>query len=569
MTISAQQEATLEHARRALAQGYTGQAAELAGKLAAEAPQLDAAHLVLGKALVRLGHLERGEAELREALRLAPDAAQTAVALSELLVATDRASEARAVLAPYIARTEADIFVLTAEAVALKSLRRFAEAAAVYERARDVTPKSAVAEHNLAGVYGDMQRFADSLDGVERAFAKGLDAPETWLVKARALQGLGRFEDAETAYREALRRRPSDADAHGELAQLIWMRTEDARAAAEPLMAALRGDPANLALVIKKAQLDEYSGNPRLAYAVLGEAPPAVRAAAPVEALAAQLASHFDPPRALAHARKAAAAAPDQHIVLAALCQAQLAIGDAEAAAGTALEMRRRWSLDQHAIALLATAWRIMGVPAYRELFDYQRFVRARPIETPDGWASRDAFVADLAASIERLHTLRTHPIGQSLRQGTQSPQGLLHSADPVVQAFFKAIDATIRRYISELKPTDGPLGARLGDGDYAFHGAWSVRLRPGGFHTDHVHQQGWISSACHLVTPASVDRGHEGWLKFGEPGVPTLPRLGAEHLVRPESGVLVLFPSYMWHGTVPFTGEDERLSIAFDLLPA
>src|SRR5439155_13673383 len=101
-----------------------------------------------------------------------------------------------------------------------------------------------------------------------------------------------------------------------------------------------------------------------------------------------------------------------------------------------------------------------------------------------------------------------------------------------------------------------------------AFNGIWSVRLRPGGFHADHVHTMGWLSSACYIALPQAVERGREGWLKFGEPGVPTSPALAAEHYVKPEPGLLALFPSYMWHGTVPFSGDEPRLSIAFDLVP-
>ena len=64
------------------------------------------------------------------------------------------------------------------------------------------------------------------------------------------------------------------------------------------------------------------------------------------------------------------------------------------------------------------------------------------------------------------------------------------------------------------------------------------------------------------------MERGHEGWLKFGEPGVVTNPPLGPEHFVKPKAGDLVLFPSYMWHGTVPFGGDEPRLTVAFDVLP-
>ena len=43
----------------------------------------------------------------------------------------------------------------------------------------------------------------------------------------------------------------------------------------------------------------------------------------------------------------------------------------------------------------------------------------------------------------------------------------------------------------------------------------------------------------------------------------------GPEHFVEPAAGMLVLFPSYMWHGTVPFATGAPRLTAAFDVVPA
>ena len=60
-----------------------------------------------------------------------------------------------------------------------------------------------------------------------------------------------------------------------------------------------------------------------------------------------------------------------------------------------------------------------------------------------------------------------------------------------------------------------------------------------------------------------------EGWIRFGRPGIPTRPPLEAQHFIKPEPGLLALFPSYMWHGTVPFSGDETRLTIAFDVVPA
>jgi hypothetical protein len=63
---------------------------------------------------------------------------------------------------------------------------------------------------------------------------------------------------------------------------------------------------------------------------------------------------------------------------------------------------------------------------------------------------------------------------------------------------------------------------------------------------------------------------GHtgEGILSFGAPGMVTTPPLDAELSLRPEAGQLVLFPSYFWHGTLPFHSEQPRLTVAFDVVP-
>jgi hypothetical protein len=58
------------------------------------------------------------------------------------------------------------------------------------------------------------------------------------------------------------------------------------------------------------------------------------------------------------------------------------------------------------------------------------------------------------------------------------------------------------------------------------------------------------------------------GCLQFGQPteeyGVALAPR----KIIDPVAGELVLFPSYIWHGTVPFHGPDTRLTLAFDVVP-
>ena len=557
----------LETVRRLLSGGSVGQARGLLRPLLAERPDWPAANLLLGQALIAAGDKIGAESALRAALAGDPTEAEAAARLAPLLTARRAASEAVALLRPFAADPAADLRLLTAYGEALKTLGRLGEAASAYLRAAEAAPGNGAAWHNLAGALGDAHRFSESEAACRQALAAGLEAPETWLVLGRSLTGLGRFDEAEAAFREALRRRAGYGEAHADLAQLIWMRTEDLAAASAHLDVMLKASPLDGGLIIAKAKLVEYAVGPGEAYDALADVFEQLSADPQVQVAAALLAVWRDPAAALIHAQRAVTNSGGAPPALAALCQANLAAGRPAVAAEIAAGLIREWPLDQHPVTLAATAWRMLDDPRYRALYDYERLVRSYEIETPAGWPNLEAFLAELADHLKALHVLRAHPIGQSLRHGAQTGQTLARSEAPVVKAFFAAIDAPIRSYIEGLKGHDDVLGARVATG-YRFAGAWSVRLRPGGLHVNHIHPMGWISSAFHVELPTAIENGHEGWLKFGEPGSATDPTLTAEYFVKPKAGTLVLFPSYMWHGTEPFAGDEPRLSIAFDALP-
>jgi hypothetical protein len=238
--------------------------------------------------------------------------------------------------------------------------------------------------------------------------------------------------------------------------------------------------------------------------------------------------------------------------------EADLALGRGEAAARKGETLSAAYPQDLYVTALLAAAWRMTGDPRHSQLYDYNRLVKTYRITAPQGWATLEAYLADLERALDRLHGGLTHPVGQSVRHGSQTMRALIDYPDPEIAALFEAIDAPIRQHIAAME--EGSQG-------YEIAGAWSVRLNRQGFHTDHVHPEGWLSSAFYIRLPDAPER--EGWLKFGEPGTPTRPHLEAQHFIKPEPGMLVLFPSYMWHGTVPFSTDGTRLTCAFDVVRA
>ncbi|WBQ14176.1 putative 2OG-Fe(II) oxygenase [Hyphomonadaceae bacterium BL14] len=458
---------------------------------------------------------------------------------------------------------------LCARADALKAQKRLEEALAVHELAAAAYPDNPVALHNLAASQGDCGRHEASAANARRAIALGLKAGETRVVLARALMQLGALDAAAEAYDAACAINAAMVDAQLERCQLIWMRTGDQAQALDGLERDIAARPGFGPLEYVRARALDYMGDLEGACAqmealAVREPRQLVLQCAAVYLLtrAGQLDS------ARARARQALQIAPEGLTALEAWTHVCLATGDGEAAQASAQRLVALAPDNQNAVNLQAMAWRMSGDRRFDGLYDYHALVRPQTIAPPPGWTSQAAYLADLAAELKAAHPYRTHPFGQSVRHGSQRPD-ILSVQTPAIQAFRQALDPLVDAYIEGLGEGGDPLRRRRA-GRWRIHGVWSVWLTPGGFHTDHVHPDGWISSAFYVELPDAVSAGgREGWIRFGEAGIPVTPAQSAQHWVKPEPGMLVLFPSYMWHGTVPFGGEQARLTMAMDIVPA
>ncbi len=434
-------------------------------------------------------------------------------------------------------------------------------------------PADRIAWHNLAAAEGDLGRVVEAEAAARRAIALGVAAPETRLVLARALQGQRRLDEAQQMFEEAVRLRPGYVEAHRDLAQLIWMRSADAPASLALLDIALATAPGEPGLHLVRSVVLEFAGDPNGALAAAEAGMAHVPNDRPLLLQAAHLAlACGDTPRGMSLAQRASLLAPaGSPPEMMTMCEALLAAGRIEEADGIAEELVRALPNNQYALALQATAWRLRGDRRHRALCDYAALVDTRKLDVPAGWPSLDAFLAALAADLASLHPFESHPLQLSVRGGSQLHLQAPEISRPLVGALFTSIAAAVQRHIARIGQGADPLRSR-NTGRFGFSGAWSVRLRSGGHHTDHVHPHGWISSACYVSLPQEMGRDdgdHSGWLRLGKPAIPTLPPLEAEHYVRPEPGLLVLFPAYMWHGVEPFTSRADRLSVAFDVVPS
>ncbi|MBS0296920.1 MAG: tetratricopeptide repeat protein [Proteobacteria bacterium] len=592
----------LRNARGAIQAGRPDHAHQWLDPLVKAKPGLAEARHLLGALLRVEGDLAGAEREVRQAVKLAPDKAVYRVSLARVLLELGREVEAErelkaalrvapgdetalSLLVPRLyARADwAELATVTegasrlapdiaeARVQALTALGREDEALATQRALVEAHPALGRAEHDLAVMLSNRGELAEAEDTARAAIAHGFDDPEAWLLAGRMAMRQGDLDKAEADFREALRRVPDHGSAHQDLAELVWMRTGDATAAMATFDKRLK-EADTESLWWMKPRIMSFVGGPQAAADAAAEAAEHFPGHGSFAMLASQSAAEADRPEdALKFADAVWKQAPDSLPAHSAMLYATLCAGEADKAVVHAEAMRRlRNPNDQFAIAMLYTAWRLAGDPRAAELYDYDSLVRTYRLDTPEGWPSLEAFLADLKAALEAQHFYKTHPFSQSIRHGSQTMQGLLTSKDPAIAAFFATVSKSIDRHVRYLGKGRDVLRAR-NTGRWAFEGAWSVRLKRDGRHVDHVHPSGWLSSAFYVEAPRAAVEGQDrgGWIKFGEPGMITRPHLEPERFVKPEPGMLVLFPSYMWHGTVPFTTDESRLTVAFDMVPA
>ncbi|WP_169799444.1 2OG-Fe(II) oxygenase family protein [Novosphingobium lentum] len=214
-----------------------------------------------------------------------------------------------------------------------------------------------------------------------------------------------------------------------------------------------------------------------------------------------------------------------------------------------------------------ALLWRITGDPRWKWLEGDERLIGVYDI----GSAMGD--LAGLADLLRHLHQGVSRPLDQSVRGGTQTDGNLLARAEPELRRLRAVLLDAVAGHVAQLPPpVPGHPTLHVRREPLRIAGAWSVRLSGAGFHIDHMHQQGWLSSALYVALPQGAQgigaahgaRRNAGWLAFGENRA-LLPDLEGFRLVEPKVGQLVLFPSTMWHGTRPFEA-GERLTVAFDI---
>ncbi len=480
-------------------------------------------------------------------------------------------AEARRSLEQAARLCPADPRIHNALGTVYRELDRLDDAIASYRRALDLKPQYFRALHNLGVALKMAERPEEALECYDKALEINGQVPELFYNLGNALYEVGQIDNAVAAYRRALELRPDYLDAHETLNKLFWQHgAMDRYLKSYP--PAIQRSPKSLELRLRYADWLTLAQRDREAEAVMREA---IREIGPDgrlhHHLAKALANQTRTREALEHFETALRLAPNIGSIRLDYARLLIIIEDYDKALHVLAAFEDLAPFDQQYLAYKGLCWRFLGDPREPALNDYERFVRPIRLAPPEGYRDIDEFNKVLNRTLDAYHRTKVHPADQTLRGGTQTQGSLFTRNNLVIRQLRECIERAVRQYIADMEDDPShPLLCRKSS-KFRFAGSWSCRLRGRGFHVNHVHAEGWISSSYYVSLPDVVKNGdgHQGWIKFGETSLSLGSRERISRLIQPQEGVLVLFPSYFYHGTIPFDSDSEtRTTTPFDVVP-
>lgn len=173
----------------------------------------------------------------------------------------------------------------------------------------------------------------------------------------------------------------------------------------------------------------------------------------------------------------------------------------------------------------------------------------------------------------ELLHDINLTEIAERkqgrLYYGIQSAGNLLKRPEASFRRLAALIRERIAAYRQHFSGADCELIRSFPD-ETEFSSSWYLKMQKGGHLTSHIHEEGWISGCIYLALP-DKNNGDEGCIAFSTDGdeYPKLRDDFPAKVVQQKVGDIVMFPSSLFHRTIPFSASVDRICIAFDLKPA
>ena len=168
--------------------------------------------------------------------------------------------------------------------------------------------------------------------------------------------------------------------------------------------------------------------------------------------------------------------------------------------------------------------------------------------------------------SFLKSNEIETRP--QSLIHEAVQTSGNLFALDyPFIKSLKKALEVKIERYKANFKYNSQGF-IKNWPKDFILN-SWILSMKSGGYIQQHNHRYGWITGSFYLQVPRNLNNNDAGNISFSYQGpeYPSKAKKFNSTIKAIGTRDICIFPSSLYHQTIPFEGTKERICLVFDLI--
>ena len=477
--------------------------------------------------------------------------------------------------------------------IVLKNLDKLKEAELSYHKAIEINPNLSEAHSNLGTVLNNLGKLKEAELSLRKAIELKPDFAEAYLNLGNTLRGLGKLKEAELSLRKAMEIKPDFAESHFNLG-IILKDIGKLKEAEISLRKAIEIKPdfamalSNLGIILKDlGKLQEAELSYRKAIEIK---PDHAEAHSNLGSILQDLGKNKE---ALRHWIKSAELKPENEQLVKTLamnlcfkkkydlalkylsqnksnsCQilylgCLLSLDREKEFTEKYQELSQKKVCDANIGGIVEHA-NIIYEKTYDSLFCNEAIKYVLIDKINEESFSQN----DLNKLIAYTHNPKTRMKAQGTLQGGVQTSGDLFSLDlPFIKSVKEALEEKIELYKNKFKDS-GQGFINNWPKDYELR-SWMISMKSGGFLAPHNHEYGWITGSFYLQIPKYNDNNKDaGNLAFSYQG-PRYPKKDKDFnltIQKIETRDICIFPSSLFHHTIPFKSTEERICFVFDLV--
>jgi tetratricopeptide (TPR) repeat protein len=556
------------------------------------------AHNNLGVTLKELGRLEEAETSYKKAIALKPDYAEAHSNLGNTLKDLDRLDEAESSYIKAISIKSDYAEAHSNLGITLQELGRLAEAEISHKTAIAIKPDYAEAHYNFGIAMKELGRLAEAETSYKKAISIKPDFAQAHSNLGITLHELGRLEEAEIIYMKAIAIQPNYAETYNNLGVVLYELGRLAEADTSYKKAiAIKSDYLdahyNLGNTLQDlGRLEEAEASYKKAIAIKSDFP---EAHSKLGVTLQDLGRLEDAEKSY---KKAISIKPDYaetYNYLGVMLQEQGRLAEAEVNYAQAIRLepdfikahnemltclylmdKKSQFFDQ--LDYLITQDKPNSVVGSLTCRSYLRYGEEKPnifcheplkyvlfVDLKLRYKFEEIFVRNAKAILSE--DKRSHKRQDLLSKGYQTSGNLFDIGNTFTDQIQNAIRSEIERYRITFESSEEGL-IRKWPMEYRLYG-WLISMKSGGELHPHIHDVGWLSGSIYINVPpkSKIDSGSLV-VALGKDSDATNSRKNSKKIIDVVTGTMALFPASLMHHTIPFESEEDRIVLAFDVIP-